>query len=60
MEIVVWEATWNDTVVAEAAHLTRMSGREFFPTGSVRWDLLRDAGTRPGPRGWDRRQPSTW
>jgi uncharacterized protein (DUF427 family) len=28
-----------------------MSGREFFPAGSVRWDLLREAGVRPGPRG---------
>jgi uncharacterized protein (DUF427 family) len=54
MEIVVWEATWNDTVVAEAAHLTRMNGRQFFPTGSVRWELLRDAGARPGPRGLGR------
>jgi uncharacterized protein (DUF427 family) len=50
-EIAVWEALWNDTVVAEAAHLTRMNGRQFFPVRSVRWDLLREVGNRPGPRG---------
>jgi uncharacterized protein (DUF427 family) len=48
-QIVVWEAVWNDTVVAEARHLTRMNGRQFFPLRSVHWDLLREAGNRPGP-----------
>jgi uncharacterized protein (DUF427 family) len=51
-EKVVWEARWNDIVVAEAAHLTRASGREFFWPAAVRWELLRPAGTRPGPRRW--------
>ena len=47
----MWEAVWDDTVIAEAAHLTQVSGRRFFPAGSARWDLLRQAGGRPGRRG---------
>ena len=43
----MWEAVWNNTVVAEARHLTLLSGREFFPSASVRWDLLRRSGHRP-------------
>lgn len=46
----MWEAVWNDTVVAAAAHVTRLGGQKFFPTGSVRWDLVREAAIRPGPR----------
>ena len=48
----MWEAQWNGTTVAEAVHLTRVSGRELFPVTSVRSELLRETGIRPGPPGF--------
>lgn len=33
-------ATWNDTVIAEAAATTRVDGYEYFPPESVDWSHL--------------------
>jgi len=49
-EVTVRRAVWRGTVLAEAAHLTVVSGRRYFPARSVRWDLMREAGVSPGPR----------
>lgn len=47
----MWSAVWRDEVLAEASHLTVVSGRRYFPPRSVRWEFLRETGTRPGPPG---------